>query len=107
SYAGLTLVVAALGCHSAQSGMQMPPTRVTVVKVTPQTILTHFRYQGVALASKHIIVRAQVAGVITARPFVEGTDVAKGALLYQIDTTQYAAALRTAQGTLEDAKAKL
>src|SRR6185312_1457202 len=75
--------------------------------VSPRTIATHFRYQGVAQASKHIVVRAQVAGVIIARPFVEGTDVPKGALLYEIDTTQYAAALRTAQGTLEDAKAKL
>ena len=35
-----------------------------------------FRYQGVAQSSKHIIVRAQVAGVIIARPFTEGTDVA-------------------------------
>ena len=56
---------------------------------------------------KHIIVRAQVAGVVIARPFVEGTDVAKGTLLYEIDTTQYAAALRNATGTLDDAKAKL
>jgi membrane fusion protein, multidrug efflux system len=87
--------------------MQFPPTKVSVVTVTPQTIPAHFRYQAVAQASKHIVVRAQVAGVIIARPFVEGTDVAKGTLLYQIDTTQYAAALRTAMGTLEDAKAKL
>jgi membrane fusion protein (multidrug efflux system) len=110
--ARLTLVLlAALGCHQAeggmQGGMQFPPTQVTVVTVKPQTIPAHFRYQGVARSSKHITVRAQVAGVITARPFVEGTDVAKGTLLYQIDTTQYAAALRTALGTLEDAKAKL
>lgn len=100
------LLVAALGCHPAQPPMQMPPTGVTVVTVAPQSIPAHFRYQGVARASKHIVVRAQVAGVIIARPFVEGTDVAKGTLLYQIDTTQYAAALRNAAATLEDAKAK-
>jgi membrane fusion protein (multidrug efflux system) len=87
--------------------MQFPPTGVTVVSVTPQTIPVHFRYQGVAQSSKHIIVRAQVTGVIIARPFVEGTDVAKGTLLYEIDTTQYAAGLRTTLGTLDDAKAKL
>jgi membrane fusion protein (multidrug efflux system) len=86
--------------------MQFPPTQVTVVTVTPQSIAAHFRYQGLARSSKHIIVRAQVAGVVIARPFVEGTDVAKGTLLYQIDTTQYAAALRNALGTLDDAKAK-
>lgn len=105
------LMIAAVGCGGAkagmQGGMQFPPTQVTVMTVTPQTIPANFRYQGIAQASKHVIVRAQVAGVITARPFVEGTDVAKGTLLYVIDTTQYAAALRTALGTLEDGKARL
>ena len=94
-------------CRDPRGGMAFPPMKVTVVTVTPQTIPALFRYQGVAQASKHIIVRAQVAGVITARPFVEGSDVAQGTLLYQIDTTQYAAALRAALGTLEDARAKL
>jgi membrane fusion protein, multidrug efflux system len=104
---GLALsLFAALACHSAPAPMQMPPTLVTVLTATPQSIPAHFRYQGVARASKHIIVRAQVAGVIIARPFVEGTDVAKGTLLYQVDTTQYAAALRSASGSLEDAKSK-
>lgn len=105
--AGIALLLAAAGCHSGQAGFQMPPMKVTVVTVKPQSIPAHFRYQGVAEASKHIIVRAQVAGVIIARPFVEGTDVAKGTLLFEIDTTQYAAQLRTALGNLDDAKAKL
>jgi membrane fusion protein (multidrug efflux system) len=87
--------------------MQLPPTRVTVVTATPQTIPAQFIYQGVAQASKHILVQAQVAGVIVKRPFVEGTDVPQGTLLYLIDTTQYAAALRTAEGNLENARAKL
>ena len=99
-------LLAALACHAAQAPMQMPPTEVTVVTATPQSIPAHFRYQGLARASKHIIVRAQVAGVVIARPFVEGTDVVKGTLLYQIDTTQYAAALRNAAGSLEDAQSK-
>lgn len=107
SLAGLVLVLAIAGCHAAQAGMQMPPTKVTIVTAKPQTIPAHFRYQGVAQSSKHIIVRAQVAGVIIARPFTEGTDVAAGTLLYQIDTTQYAAQLRTAMGNLADAHARL
>ena len=100
-------MLAALGCNTAKGGMQFPPTQVTVVTAAPQSVAAHFRYQGVAEASKHIVVRAQVAGVVIARPFVEGTDVAQGTLLYEIDTTQYAAALRTALGNLEDAKAKM
>lgn len=97
----------ATACHKPQAPMQFPPTQVTTVTVTPQTIAAHYRYQGIARSSKHIIVRAQVAGVVIARPFVEGSNVAKGTLLYEIDTTQYAAALRNASGGLDDAKAKL
>jgi membrane fusion protein (multidrug efflux system) len=97
----------ATACKGPQAPMQFPPTQVTTVTVAPQTIAAHYRYQGIARSSKHIIVRAQVAGVIIARPFIEGTDVAKGTLLYEIDTTQYAAALRNASGSLDDAKAKL
>ena len=95
----MTALVTALACSKGPQGpMQFPPTQVTIVTVAPQTIAAHYRYQGVARSSKHIIVRAQVTGVVIARPFVEGTDVAKGTLLYQIDTTQYAAALRSAKG---------
>jgi membrane fusion protein, multidrug efflux system len=105
--AGLAVLLLIAGCRASPPAMQLPPTRVTVVTATPQTIPAQFIYQGVAQASKHIIVQAQVAGVIVKRPFVEGTDVAQGALLYLIDTTQYAAALRTAEGNLEDARARL
>jgi membrane fusion protein, multidrug efflux system len=105
--ASLAVLFAVGGCRPSPGPMQLPPTRVTVVTVTPQTIPAQFIYQGVAQASKHIIVRAQVAGVIVRRPFVEGTDVAEGALLYLVDTTQYAAALRTAVGNLENARARL
>ena len=100
-------LIGALACKGPPAPMQFPPTQVTTVTVAPQTIAAHYRYQGIARSSKHIIVRAQVAGVVIARPFVEGSDVAKGTLLYEIDTTQYAAALRNASGGLDDAKAKL
>ncbi len=86
--------------------MQMPPTQVTVLTVTPQTIPAHYRYQGAATASKHVTVRPSVSGVILARPFTEGTDVPKGKVLFKIDTALYAAALQNALGTLADAKAK-
>jgi membrane fusion protein, multidrug efflux system len=87
--------------------MQFPPTGVTVITVTPQTIPARYRYQGVATASKHVPVRSNVSGVIVERPFTEGTDVQKGAVLFKIDTTIYAAALQNALGTLGDSKAKL
>jgi membrane fusion protein, multidrug efflux system len=102
-----SFIVLISGCQKPAPAFQMPPTKVSVIEVSPQTIAAHYDYQGVASASKHVEVRANVTGVILRRAFVEGTDVPQGALLYQIDTTIYEAALRNAVGQLEDAKARL
>src|SRR5207237_8332939 len=45
----------------------------------------------------------QVTGVIVARPYAEGTDVARGTLLFKIDPTTYEAAYRSAQARLANA----
>ncbi len=75
--------------------------------IAPQDVAAHFEYVGQAEASKHIVVRANVTGVIVERPYVEGTDVPQGALLFRIDPTTYKAAYDNAIGTLEDARARL
>jgi len=83
-----------------------PPPEVSVLTVTPETIPARFEFVGQAAASRRVEVRAQVAGVIVARPYAEGTDVPKGALLFQIDSTTYDAAYRSAQAQLADATAR-
>src|SRR6267378_320333 len=83
-----------------------PPPEVSVLAVAPETISAHFEFVGQAAASRRVEVRAQVAGVIVARPYAEGTDVPKGALLFQIDSTTYEAAYRTARAQLADATAR-
>jgi len=62
---------------------------------------------GQAAASLSVEVRSQVTGVIVERPYVEGTDVAKGTLLFRIDPTTYEAAYRSAQARLADAERNL
>lgn len=84
-----------------------PPPEVSVITVEPSTVPANFEYVGQAAASKSVEVRAQVSGVIIARPYVEGTDVPKGALLFRIDPTQYQAAYQSAQAQLADARARL
>jgi membrane fusion protein (multidrug efflux system) len=80
---------------------------VSVLTVSPRTVAAHFEYVGQAEASKHIEVRSNVTGVIVARPYVEGSDVARGTVLFKIDPTTYKAAYENALGALNDAKAKL
>ncbi|HEU4641119.1 MAG TPA: efflux RND transporter periplasmic adaptor subunit [Gemmatimonadaceae bacterium] len=84
-----------------------PPPEVSIYTVQPRTIPAHYEFVGQAAASKHVEVRAQVSGVIVSRPYREGTDVARGTVLFRIDPATYEAAYRSAQAQLATARAAL
>jgi membrane fusion protein (multidrug efflux system) len=84
-----------------------PPPEVSIVTVAPETVSARYEYVGQAEASRRVEVRAQVTGVIVARPYREGTDVAQGDLLFQIDPRTYEAAYRSAQARLANAERTL
>jgi membrane fusion protein (multidrug efflux system) len=106
SRAALVACVMLAACKQA-APPAYPPPAVTVLKVEPETVEAKLDYVGQAEASKAVEVRSQITGVIVARPYTEGTDVAQGTVLYRIDPTTYEAALRSAQGTLANAQARL
>jgi membrane fusion protein (multidrug efflux system) len=89
-----------LGCSKKAAPTAPPPPEVTVLTVQPQTIPGQFEWVAEAAASKSVQVRSQVSGVIVERPYVEGTDVPKGKVLFRIDP-------RTYQANYESAKARL
>src|SRR5437773_8924877 len=100
----LFLVGAAAARRLAPVASAAPPApEVTVLTVVPETVTARFEYVGQAAASRSVEVRSQVTGVIVARPYAEGTDVAKGTLLFRIDPTTYEAAYRSAQARLANA----
>ena len=101
----VTLIQGGWACRQAAPAAP-PPPQVTVLTIAPETVTARFEFVGQAAASRRVEVRAQVAGVIVARPYAEGTDVPKGALLFQIDSTTYDAAYRSAQAQLADATAR-
>ena len=84
-----------------------PPPEVSVLTVAPETVSARYEFVGEAAASRRVEVRSQVTGVILARPYAEGTDVAKGTLLFRIDPTTYEAAYRSAQARLANADRNL
>ena len=88
------------GCRKKAAPAAPPPPQVSVLTIQPQTIPAVFEWVGEAAASKSVQVRSQVSGVIVERPYVEGTDVPKGKVLYRIDP-------RTYQANYESAKARL
>src|SRR5216117_4583693 len=100
----LVLVGAAAARRLAPVARAAPPApEVSVLTVVPETVTARFEYVGQAAASRSVEVRSQVTGVIVARPYAEGTDVAKGTLLFRIDPTTYEAAYRSAQARLANA----
>jgi membrane fusion protein, multidrug efflux system len=97
---GIACLAALLGCRKKAAPGAPPPPEVSVLTVRQQTIPALYEWVAQAAASKSVQVRAQVSGVIVERPYVEGTDVPKGKVLYRIDP-------RTYQANYESAKARL
>jgi membrane fusion protein (multidrug efflux system) len=79
---------------------------VTVVTVAPRSVDQVFELVGNVEASKSVSVRAQVAGILVYREFVEGTTVHAGQVLYRIDSTTYYADWQRAKAQLVDAEAR-
>jgi len=102
-----TLVAVPLlaSCRRPQQ-FAMPPAEVAVVQVTPRPVPELVEFMGSVEASRSVQVRSQVTGVIVDRPYVEGSVVRAGEVLFRIDSTVYAAAYRSAQARLADAQAR-
>lgn len=98
------LGVSACGRKPAQGGgFRMPPAEVGVVTVAPRSVGIPYEFPGQVEAYRSVEVRSRVEGVIDARPFVEGSLVRRGQLLYQLDSVRYAAAYSGALATYDNA----
>jgi membrane fusion protein (multidrug efflux system) len=99
------LAVLPAGCGKKAAPSAPPPPQVSVLTVQRQTIPGQFEWVAEAAASKSVQVRSQVSGVIIERPYVEGTDVPKGKVLYRIDPRTYRANYENAQARLAESEA--
>lgn len=109
---GVVAAAAALAgssaCQQAKSAPPAPPPpEVSVVTATPVTTEEPLEFEGQVRAFRTVQVRAQVTGLITARPFTEGTQVRAGEVLYRIDPTTYDADYRGAVARAAQAQAQL
>jgi membrane fusion protein (multidrug efflux system) len=102
SAVGLTVCLAACGPKGPPA---FPAPEVGVVTLTSQTAQIQAELPGRTSAIETADVRPQVNGIVLARPFVEGSLVKRGQLLYQIDPGPYQAAYAQAQAQLANAAA--
>lgn len=97
---GLTLT----GCGKKETPKPPPPEAGYVI-VKAESVPLVIELAGRTNAYETSDVRPQVAGVIKARLFTEGTVVHKGQALYQIDPSLYRAAVNQAQANVQSAEA--
>ena len=96
------------GCDRKPAAPPKPPTpTVGVLTLKGQPVTLRTELPGRTSAYLTADVRPQVSGVITKRPFVEGSDVKLGQQLYQIDPATYQASYDSALATLAHDEAAL
>jgi membrane fusion protein (multidrug efflux system) len=97
----LAACIAPAGCGHGdtenKANVEQPAPTVVVATVRQATVPITEDYQGTIGAVESVEIRARVPGVLERAPFKEGDLVRKGDLIFQIQQSEYIAALRAAQ----------
>jgi len=93
------------GCSQKKQGGAPPPVSVGTVTLKPQAVALQSELAGRTTASLVSDVRPQVAGIIKARRFEEGSQVTAGQVLYEIDAAPFKSAYDQAAADVANAEA--
>jgi membrane fusion protein (multidrug efflux system) len=109
--AGMLLISGcALGGHKAKPAAQLPAPTVVVADVVQKTVPLYTEYVATVdpgLGAETVEIRARVEAFLLTQQFQEGKPVAKGQILFTLDSRTYAAALKSAQASYDKAKSDL
>jgi membrane fusion protein (multidrug efflux system) len=105
--ASLTTLLLAAGCGKKAPQPPPPPPQVGVIVVKTQPVARTTDLPGRTTAVLTSEIRPQVSGVILQRLFTEGSDVAAGQQLYQIDPSTYQASYDSAVASMKHDQAAL
>jgi RND family efflux transporter MFP subunit len=103
---GLALFALLPGCNKEKLAPQEPPI-VQTITLTPQDVPIYKEWIGTLEGNVNAQIRAQVSGYVLSQKYAEGTQVKKGALLFEIDPRPLRAALDQANGKLAQDEAQL
>jgi multidrug efflux system membrane fusion protein len=95
--------------HGTRSSPPSPPpaTAIAVAKVERRDVPVSINALAQAQGWQTVVVRAQVNGTLLRVPVREGSDVAKGELIAEIDPAPFRAVLTQAEGALSRDQAQL
>ena len=101
------LLAGATGCDGEDAQAAPPPVpAVTVATPIEREVLDYDVYTGKLAAVEEVEIRSRVKGYLDSVGFTDGDEVAKGQLLFQIDPRPFDAAVKAAQGQLDQIKAR-
>jgi membrane fusion protein (multidrug efflux system) len=101
------LVAGLAGCSREEQAPPAQPLQVTAVSVTPRDTPVSFEFVAQTESSRAVEIRARVDGFLDKRLYTEGNMVRVGQPLFQMDRKPFEAALQSAEGQLEQQRAKL
>lgn len=104
----LLLTIFVTGCEKKQQEAQTtPPPFVEMMVVEKKDTPFDAVFVGITEGSRAVEVKAQVGGILKERVYSEGQYVNAGDVLFIIESDTYEAALKSAKGNLDMAKAQL
>lgn len=99
--------LALAACGESQPAAPPEPVNVSVVQLRPEAVTIHDVLPGRVAAYRVAEIRPQVGGIVQHRLFREGSEVAAGQPLFQIDPAAFAAEVDMAAAVLRRAEAVL
>jgi len=104
--AWLVLLSGVLACESPEAP-QRSALPVVFTPVVQETVPLYAHWVGSVAGYNDAQIRPQVRGYLLSRSYEQGTQVAKGDLLFEVDPREFQAAFEAAQGQLGEATATL
>lgn len=95
----------ASGCKKDKKDSAQEAPVIDVAQAQTDSVVVHSEYPGTLTALREVDLVARVDGTLTSKPANPGTRVNSGTVLYTIEPTQYADAVRRAEASLADAVA--
>lgn len=97
------MLLAASGCRKDKKEAEQSVPVIDVATVRVDSVVVHSEYPGYLTAMREVDLVARVDGTLTSKPSNAGEIVREGTVLYTIEPTQYADAVRQAEASLSDA----
>ena len=102
-----SLLLVASACNRSDALPPTPATTVSVSRPIVRRVIEWDEYLGRLVASEAVDVRPRVSGLLNSAPFVEGSLVKQGDLLFVIDPRPYEAELERARAQVKQAEAQV